>query len=57
LVGSKIDGKVAFSRMLHFAHLERAQLLAEGLSQWGKDSAWEETLAVCQKIIGETTAA
>jgi glucose-6-phosphate dehydrogenase assembly protein OpcA len=57
LVGSKIDGKVAFSRMLHFAHLERAQLLAEGLSQWGKDSAWEGTLAVCQKIIGETTAA
>ena len=51
LAHSEVDGKVAFSRILHFEHLEPAQLLGEGLNQWEKDSGWEGTLAIFQTII------
>jgi glucose-6-phosphate dehydrogenase assembly protein OpcA len=51
LAHSEIDDKVAFSRILHFEHLEAAQLLAQGLSHWGKDPGWEGTLAIFQTII------
>lgn len=51
LAHSEIDGKVAFSRILHFEHLEPAQLLGQGLSHWGKDPGWEGALTLFRTII------
>jgi hypothetical protein len=51
LASSEIDGEVAFSRILYFEHLEPVELLSEGLSHWGKDPAWDGTLAKFRTII------
>ncbi len=51
LARSEIDGKLAFSRMLYFEHLESVRLLVEGMGHWGRDSSWEDTLAMLATII------
>ncbi|MEJ2691228.1 MAG: glucose-6-phosphate dehydrogenase assembly protein OpcA [Deltaproteobacteria bacterium] len=51
LARSEIDGKLAFSRMLYFEHLESVRLLVEGLQHLGRDSSWEDTLAMLASII------
>lgn len=51
LARSEINGRPAFSRILHFEHLESLQLLGEGLRSWGKDQGWEEALAIFGTIV------
>ena len=54
LASSEIDGKVAFSRILYFEHLESLQLLGEGLRGWGRDPGWEGAMAVVRTILRST---
>lgn len=53
---SEIDGAESFCRVLCFEHLEFSHLLGEGLKHWGRDPAWESTLAMLRTILKAPTA-
>lgn len=51
VASSELDGRQAFSRILCFEHLEALELLSDGLTRWGRDPAWEGTLAIVRTIM------
>jgi len=48
---SEIGGVESFCRILSFEHLGFSHLLGEGLKHWGRDPAWESTLAMLRTIL------